>query len=229
MMNPPKQAISYFTSNYCKFILVICIFYYGISSFVQSPIFDPPQEYMLIEGIKPVESEIRSHVKSLATNKICLKGNWIAGLRFLPHYDDELTNITYSENGTRYQIKVPLIPEHDRMECEPEIQTIHINVNNPSADPLYADYGGFVLTPLRPETKPHYSPLSETLHVKSICLTTVFNSKWSRFAPCRYLIDGHSIAEMEYDYATATISPELLKAGTVVTYDIKLEEQRYPQ
>ncbi|MFA9396102.1 MAG: hypothetical protein ACERJ1_15545 [Halodesulfovibrio sp.] len=208
---------------FCRVAFVLCLCYLvlefaGVLNF-------PPDNYIVIKGKKPVDAEIFGYLRSSDTNELCLNENWLSGTKYLSSYDDELEFITYSDDGDFYNIKVPLVPEYSSKECDTKVNIVQIAAHSPGAEIRYAELKVRIIDPS--EFRPSLD-ISEELYVKSVCQAHVFNSKWSKLFGCDYYNGDKIIAKKEANSKYVTLSPDLFKAGTVITYDIIPGENYFP-
>ena len=175
------------------------------------------EKYVVIKGKKPVDAAIFGYVTSADTNKLCMQENWLSGTKYLSSHDDKLEFITYSDDKSFYQIRVPLAPKYSNEECDRKVRMVQVAAKSPGAKIRYAELQ-IRITP--PEDHRPSQNISELLNVKSICQDEVIRGEWLKVFGCNYFNNGNMIAERESNSTTVTLSPDLFKAGTVITYDI---------
>lgn len=183
------------------------------------------EKYVLIKGKKPVDAEIFGYVTSADTNKLCMQENWLSGTKYLSSHDDKLVFITYSDDESSYLIKVPLVPKYSNEECDRKVEVVEIAAKSPGAEIRYAELQ-IRITP--PENHRPSQNISDSLTVKSICQDEVLRGEWLKVFGCNYFNNDNMIAERESNSTTVTLSPDLFKAGTVITYDIIPGENYFP-
>ncbi|MFA9396098.1 MAG: hypothetical protein ACERJ1_15525 [Halodesulfovibrio sp.] len=211
-----------------KHVLMVCIILVGCSilSFTNIIQFSP-KEYVVIKGKKPVDAEIFGYLRSSDTNELCLKENWLSGTKYLSSYDDELEFITYSDEGDSYSIKVPLVPESSSKECDTKVHTVQIAFNSPGAKTQFAE---LKIRVTQPDDFLPGPDMSDSLYVKSLCQSYKYpdDDTWSEYVRCDYYNGDKVIAKKEGNGESVTLSPDLFKAGTVITYDIIPGENYFP-
>lgn len=208
---------------FCRVAFVLCLCYLvfefaGVLNF-------PPDNYIVIKGKKTVGAEIFGYLRSSDTNELCLNENWLSGTKYLSSYDDELEFITYSDDGDSYSIKVPLAPESSSKECDTKVHTVQIASNSLGAKNRYAE-----LKIRMTDSDDFRSSLyiTEQRYIKSVCQDYIIAGKWLKMFGCDYYNGDKLIAEREGNNATVILSPDLFKAGTVITYDIIPGENYFP-
>ena len=183
----------------------------------QNAKFSFSERYVVIKGKKPVDAEIFGYVKSADTNKLCMQENWLSGTKYLSSHNDKLELITYSDDESSYQIRVPLVPKYSNKECDRKVEMVKIAAKSLGD---IDDYAKLKIRITKSDAFHSSQDISETLVIRSICQDEVIRGEWLKAFGCNYFNNGKMIVEREYNSATVTLSPDLFKAGTVITYDI---------